>query len=96
MKLYDKNIIPHLEEVLKWTKESLSQSNLPYTYYQYMKLKEALESTIDSLSCFISNSEDLPRSSEHQETSLKIVVDNTRLDKLRPHQGLTKVPLPML
>ena len=88
------SIIPHFEALLNWTKEGLSQSNLPYTYYQYMKLKEALESVIDSLTCF--TEEDLPQSAQHQETALKIVVDNTPLDKLRHHQDMIKVPLPML
>jgi hypothetical protein len=96
MNLDTEKIIPHFEALLLWTKEGLGQANLPYTYYQYMKLKEALESVIDSLTCFTSTEEDLPQSSEHQGTALKIVVDNAPLDKLRHHQDMIRVPLPML
>ena len=88
------DVIPHFQALLQWTKEGLSQSNLPYTYYQYMKLNEALESVIDSLSC--TKAVDLPKLKEHQGTSLKIVVDNASLDKLRHHQDMIPVPLPML
>jgi hypothetical protein len=47
-----KEIIPHFEALLKWIEEGLSHATLPYTFHQYMKLKEALESVIDSLTCF--------------------------------------------
>ena len=93
--MQDRQMIPHFEAILKWSEDGLKKSSIPQTYHQYMKLKEAIDSIVESILC-VTVGEDLPELEQHQGSVLQLVVDNTSLDKLRPHPNMIQVPLPMI
>jgi hypothetical protein len=87
----------YLKKILEWANEGVADhANPPWAFYNYMKLKEAIECTLKSLaSVRYINLEGLQGSDKHPENALRLVVDSIPQDTSQPHPDILEVPLPM-
>ncbi len=92
----NEKIISNIKALIEWCNEGINVDSNPYTFHQYMKLREVLESTFESLVSTKVITEDSQQSSAHQENAPRLVVDNTMQDKLLRRHDMIRVNLPML
>ena len=92
----NEKIISNIKTLIEWCNEGINVDSNPYTFHQYMKLREVLESTFESLVSVKVFKENLQQSVSQQENAPRLVVDNTLQNKLLRRQGMILVNLPML
>ena len=84
-----------LQRVLDWANEKLATGDEPpWAWYQYMKLRETLEAIISGMGTTMLL-EGSPGSEPHQDSSLRLVVNNDPQDSARHHLAGLPVQLPM-
>jgi hypothetical protein len=85
-----------LQKVLNWANEKLSTgAEPPWAWYQYMKLREALEAIMSGTEATMPQMESSPQSEGPAGTGLRLVASNTQKDSGElPATGLP-VQLPM-
>ena len=81
-----------LQSLLQWTRGRLTEDQPPWTWYNYMKLQEALEAVIKGRAV---KTESLPQSDERPGTHLRLVDSTYRQDTSQYHQDIDDLPLPM-
>jgi hypothetical protein len=100
MQSKDQQAIKNMKDLRQWVQDCLGSCENPTSSfwfgYQHMKLREAIDSILESMACSSAMREDLPKSDKHQGTSLRLAVDNDLRDTVLPHPGMIRVNLPML
>ena len=85
-----------LQKVLNWTNEKLSTgAEPPWAWYQYMKLREALETIMSGMEATMPQKENSPQSEVPAGTGLRLVASNTQKDSGEPPATGLSVQLPM-
>jgi hypothetical protein len=89
-----------LEDVRNWADAKLATGDEPpWAWYQYMKLREALDAIIAGMDCsapleaFTTVSS--PQSEKHPGKHLRLVVDTSRTGASQPHSFGMPAQLPM-
>ncbi len=84
-----------LTRVREWADAKLATGEEPpWAWYQYMKLREALDGVIAGMDA-VSPTASLQQSGPHQGRHLRLVVSMCPQDTVPPHQSELNVPLPM-
>lgn len=83
-----------LEAVRAWASDRLATGDEPpWAWYQYMKLREALDAIIAGMDA--TTTENLPQSASRSERRLRLVATTHSRDGAPPHQLETQIQLPM-
>lgn len=85
-----------LRSVLNWTKEKLATgAEPPWAWYQYMKLREALEAILSGMEATTLQTESSPQLEAPSGSGLRLVDSNTQPDSVEPLPTGLPVRLPM-
>ncbi len=83
-----------LQRIREWANAKLATGEEPpWAWYQYMKLREALDAILSGMAAVTKESS--PQSGQHQETHLRLVVANCLPNISQLHQPEISTPLPM-
>ncbi len=85
----------HLEQIREWAQKKIQDGHEPpWAWYQYMKLVETVAAILAGMK--VTNpKENLPRSVQHQGTSLRLVESTCQKDTSRSHQDTEEPQMPM-
>jgi hypothetical protein len=85
-----------LMRLREWANEKLATGEEPpWAWYQYMKLRETLDAILAGMASTVTHREDSPQSAEHQDTHLRLAVNNDLPDSVRHRSDEKPVHLPM-
>ena len=86
-----------LERVRDWATGKLATGEEPpWSFYQHMKLIEALDEIVGGMEAATPLPEDSPRSESPRDSRLRLVADNGRQENARSRRGRHRpAPLPM-
>jgi hypothetical protein len=85
-----------LQKVLNWANEKLATgTEPPWAWYQYMKLREALEAIMSGMEATMLQMESSPQSEVPLGSGLRLVASNTQTDNVEPPATGLPVQLPM-
>jgi hypothetical protein len=83
-----------LQRVREWAQAKLDAGHEPpWAWYQYMKLREALDAILAGMAA--TTTESSPQSEERQATYLRLVDSTCPQDSAQRHRPEPPVPLPM-
>lgn len=83
-----------LEKVLAWANEKIATGQEPpWAWYQYMKLRETVESILAGMD--VVTTESSPQSAEHPGKHLRLVDSTGQQDSVRRHPPGLPTQLPM-
>lgn len=86
-----------LERVRDWANEKLATGEEPpWSFYQHMKLVEALDEILRGMDAVTPLPEDSPEAERPRDSRLRLVADNGPAENARSRHGRhPSVPLPM-
>jgi len=86
-----------LERVRDWANDKLAAGDEPpWSFYQHMKLVEALDEIMAGMAAVTPLREDSPLSESPRDSRLRLVADNGREESARSRRGRRRAPpLPM-
>jgi hypothetical protein len=85
-----------LERVREWALQKLATGEEPpWAWYQYMKLREALEAILAGMDAVTPQKANSPQEVPHRETLLRLVAATDSPDTALPHRAGEPVRLPM-
>ena len=88
--------VDELQRVLDWANEKLATgAEPPWAWFQYMKLRETLETIIASSSSATLQTESSQQLVQQRGNVLRLVVSADLKDSVQPHSDAQPVPLPM-
>ncbi len=83
-----------LERVREWALQKLATGQEPpWAWYQYMKLREALDAILAGMDCV--KPPDSPESEQHSGKHLRLVANTGSRESVRPRPTGEPVRLPM-
>ena len=85
-----------LQRVLDWADGKLATgAEPPWAWYQYAKLREAVEEVIACLEAATPQVDSLPRAGTHRDGGLRLVVCNDLRDTAQRQASAAVIQLPM-
>ena len=85
-----------LQRVLDWADGKLATgAEPPWAWYQYAKLREAVEEVIACLEASTPQVDSLPRAGTHRNGGLRLVVSNDLQDTAERQASAAVIRLPM-
>jgi hypothetical protein len=83
-----------LNRIREWAHQKISSgSEPPWAWYQYMKLREALDAILDGMA--VTTTENSRQSHQHPERRLQLVDTTYPQDTSQPRRARDKVRMPM-